>query len=92
MYNTTRQVGSVLGAAAIAVLIEARMAHHLAGAAGPGAGHGEAMGASGAPVPPQLADAVSAALRESLYLPAALLLLGAVAAFFLVAHSDQEQS
>ena len=36
VYNTTRQMGAVLGSAAIAVLMEARIASRLAGGGGPG--------------------------------------------------------
>nr|WP_269149651.1 DHA2 family efflux MFS transporter permease subunit [Kytococcus schroeteri] len=113
VYNTTRQVGSVLGSAAIAALIEARMAAHLVGAggapggapasgggadsAGSGAGGsadgvaagGEAMAHAGGQVPPVVADAMSAALREAMLLPAAVLVLGALAAVCLVAHRDE---
>ena len=77
VYNTTRQIGSVLGSAAIAALISARLAVEMpAGAAGGGAG------ASG-PLPEFLHAGFSAAMAQSTLLPAAAVLLGAaVAAFF----------
>lgn len=64
VYNATRQVGSVLGGAAIAALMEARLLAH---------GGREAPGA------------FSAAMGESMLLPAGVILLGFVAAVFLVA-------
>ena len=88
VYNTTRQVGSVLGAAAIAALIEARMVAHLGGAPGAGAPAGEAMAHTAVRVPPAVAEQMSAALREALYVPAAVLVVGAVAALLLVGHAD----
>ena len=77
VYNTTRQIGSVLGSAAIAALISARLAVEMpAGAAG------GAAGASG-PLPEFLHAGFSAAMAQSTLLPAAAVLLGAaVAAFF----------
>ena len=77
VYNTTRQIGSVLGSAAIAALISARLAVEMpAGAAG------AAAGASG-PLPEFLHAGFSAAMAQSTLLPAAAVLLGAaVVAFF----------
>jgi len=62
IFNTSRQVGGVLGSAAIGVLLQARINVQLA------AEHGNA------------ALALTDAARETLVLPAAVLLLGAVAA------------
>ncbi|MBM7516725.1 DHA2 family efflux MFS transporter permease subunit [Nocardioides nitrophenolicus] len=76
VYNATRQVGSVLGAAAIAVLMDARLAHYLPGAAA----HGEA-GAAQIP-DPHIADLFSRAMQQSLWLPAAMYLVGLVAVMF----------
>ena len=71
VYNTVRQVGAVLGSAAIAALMEARLtAHHLAP---------DAFGQTGG----RMADAdlapFAAAMSESLLLPAATLALGLIA-------------
>ena len=76
VYNATRQVGSVLGAAAIAVLMDSRLAHHLPGTAA----RGEA-GAAAIP-DPHVAELFSAAMREALWLPAVLYLVGLVAVMF----------
>ena len=74
VYNTTRQIGSVLGSAAIAALISTRLAAELpAGAAG---------GASGAAgqLPEFLRAGFSTAMSQSTLLPAAAVLLGAAVA------------
>ncbi|GAA3753391.1 DHA2 family efflux MFS transporter permease subunit [Salinactinospora qingdaonensis] len=78
-YNTMRQVGSVLGSAAIAAVVASRMAvHDLGGerAAAEGVAAGE--------VPESAMAAFGAALSESMYLPVALLVLGAVTAAFII--------
>ncbi|HVV13161.1 MFS transporter [Amycolatopsis sp.] len=65
IFNTARQVGGVLGSAAIGVLLQARITANMA------TQHGNA--------PVALTDAA----RETLILPAAVLLLGAVAAMWM---------
>jgi EmrB/QacA subfamily drug resistance transporter len=85
VYNTTRQIGAVLGSAAIAVLMEARLAAHLGTGAGAGEdGTGLPVGGAGTggPVPPEVADAFSRALAEAMLLPAAVILLGFLASLF----------
>ena len=77
VYNATRQVGAVLGSAAIAVLMDARLAAHgldLAGGASP-----ETAGASGGLPAPALA-AFTDAMAESLLIVPAVLVLGLLAA------------
>ncbi len=76
VYNATRQVGSVLGAAAIAVLMDSRLAHFLPGAAA----HGDAGAARIAD--PRAADLFSRAMQDSLWLPAAMYLVGFIAVMF----------
>lgn len=85
VYNTTRQMGAVLGSAAIAVLMESRLAARLgalgAGGGGPSGPVGEggsSMG--GGALPPGVAEPFSAALAEAMLLPAAVILLGTAAA------------
>lgn len=78
VYNTTRQMGAVLGSAAIAVLMQARITAHL-GAGGPAA---SPAGGSGTNIPPAVLDGLSQALAESLYLPMGVILLGALASLF----------
>jgi EmrB/QacA subfamily drug resistance transporter len=75
VYNTTRQVGAVLGSAGIAAIMESRLAALLPGAAGDAEatlGH----------LPPELHGAFAAAMGQSLLLPGAVLLIGLVAVAF----------
>lgn len=84
IYNTTRQVGSVIGSAAIAALMSARIASHLGPQAAERFGSGEGSAAAGpAALPPQVAEALSSAFAESLLMPAAVLVAGALAALAL---------
>ncbi|MFE3541935.1 DHA2 family efflux MFS transporter permease subunit [Nocardia sp. NPDC059177] len=82
VYNTTRQVGAVLGSAAISALIAARLTANGLGDGGP-VGEGTATG----PLPPQILDEFSTSLGQSMILPAAILLLGVVASFLFVGHT-----
>jgi EmrB/QacA subfamily drug resistance transporter len=75
IYNTTRQVGAVLGSAAIAALIEARLAANL-----PGVHIGGSAQHAGQALPPQLAHGFASAMSQALLLPAAVLLIGLAAA------------
>ena len=76
VYNTTRQVGAVLGSAGIAVLMESRLAANLPAAPG-GAAAG---GGGGTKLPPAMQQGFSDAMAQSLMLPAAVLLIGLIAA------------
>ncbi|NMN97750.1 DHA2 family efflux MFS transporter permease subunit [Antrihabitans stalactiti] len=71
VYNTTRQVGSVLGSAAVAALIVSRLSAH-------GIDGGAAEGQTGA-LPPFVREAFNSALAESLLLPAGVLVIGFIA-------------
>lgn len=77
VYNTTRQIGAVLGSAAIAVLIQARLAAELP-AQGPGAGGFEFSGV----LPEALHEGFSTAMGQSILLPAGVILVGAAVALF----------
>jgi EmrB/QacA subfamily drug resistance transporter len=88
VYNATRQVGAVLGSAAIAVLLDTRIAAHgLSGGAEP----------SGAlqQLPAAVRDPFSQAMSDTMLLPVAILALGFVSVLFfalprhLVARRDQ---
>jgi len=77
VYNTTRQIGAVLGSAAIAALIQARLtANGIAGASDAGQG---STGAMPAPVQTAFSDAMS----QTLYLPVVAFLVGVVLVLFL---------
>ncbi|TWD79820.1 EmrB/QacA subfamily drug resistance transporter [Kribbella amoyensis] len=78
VYNTTRQVGAVLGSAGIAVLMESRLAANLPAMPGGVAPAGE--GFSGGKLPEALSQGFSDSMAQSLMLPAAVLLIGLVAA------------
>ncbi|MGW6422798.1 DHA2 family efflux MFS transporter permease subunit [Nocardia sp. NPDC055053] len=81
VYNTTRQVGSVLGSAAISALIAARLTANGLGGGAP-VGEGTATG----PLPPQILDEFSTSLSQSMLLPAAILLIGVIASALFVGH------
>ncbi|MBO0812736.1 MAG: MFS transporter, partial [Microlunatus sp.] len=81
VFNAMRQVGSVLGSAAIAALMESRLAANLP--AMPGGG--SAANAEFGTLPPQLQDGFAAAMGQSLLLPAAVIFLGFLVVIFLVA-------
>lgn len=80
IYNTTRQVGAVLGSALIAMMMENRLSEHLPaaphGQGAAGGGEAAAMGSGG--LPAFLHDGYSTAMGESMWLPAAALVLGMV--------------
>ncbi len=81
VYNATRQVGAVLGSAAIAVLMDARLAAEglpsFSGRAG-----GEGASAAGGGLPPELAQSFSDAMATSILLPVAAFVLGFAAVLF----------
>lgn len=80
VYNTMRQFGAVLGSAAIAVLIQARLAAELP-AGGPDGPAGEGMSFGGT-LPAELQAGFSTAMAQSILLPAAVILAGAAVALF----------
>jgi EmrB/QacA subfamily drug resistance transporter len=76
VYNTTRQIGAVLGSAAIAALMQARLAEELpAASAGAPASEG-----FGGPLPEALHAGFSTAMGQSILLPAAVIVAGAAVA------------
>lgn len=97
VYNTVRQVGAVLGSAAIAVAMESRLEANIGDAsgmaggmgggeagAGMGAGSGVAEGNAemGSSMPPAIAEGFAHAMGQSLWVPATLILIGFVAVLF----------
>ncbi|GAA1140512.1 DHA2 family efflux MFS transporter permease subunit [Ornithinicoccus hortensis] len=91
VYNATRQVGAVLGSAAIAAVIETRLVAHLGPVAeSAGAGGAPAQGMGGA-LPPQIAAGYSDAMADAMLVPAAALALGVLiaVAFARPAHFGQ---
>ncbi|MDV7355868.1 MFS transporter [Rhodococcus oxybenzonivorans] len=71
VYNTTRQVGAVLGSAAIGALITARLSAQGMAGGSQDAGVGE--------LPEVMKDPFATAMSQSVWLPAAILLVGFVA-------------
>lgn len=76
VYNTTRQLGAVLGSAALAAIMSARLAEHLGQGAAQHMGEGPA--ASAGALPPFVAEGFARSMGESMYV---LAVLAAVAAF-----------
>lgn len=77
VYNTTRQIGAVLGSAAISAVITARITAEL----GPGAS--QRSGAEfGGTLPPFVVEPFSNAMSQSMLLPAALTIVGVIAVAF----------
>jgi hypothetical protein len=83
VYNTVRQVGSVLGSAGIAAFMTSRISAEMGGGA-------DAMNPEGSvtQLPAFLHEPFSAALSQALLLPAFVALLGVVAALFLRGAGD----
>jgi EmrB/QacA subfamily drug resistance transporter len=77
VYNTTRQVGAVLGSAGIGALMQARLAHNLPAMPGGSTNMDET-----GPLPQFLHGPFATSMAQSIVLPAAVLLIGLVAALF----------
>jgi len=76
IYNTTRTIGSVVGSAAIAALMQSRLQANLPGAAAD-AGFGSG------PLPSFVVEGFSAAMSQSMLLPSAAMLVGLVTVLFI---------
>ncbi|GAA5042198.1 DHA2 family efflux MFS transporter permease subunit [Nocardia callitridis] len=81
VYNTTRQVGAVLGSAAISALVAARLS-----ANGLGGGQQQSMEGGGGAIPEFVKDSFSSALGQAILLPAFILLIGVVASALFIRH------
>lgn len=81
IYNTTRTVGSVIGSAAIAAFMQGRLEANLPGAAGGSAAIGSGQ------LPAVVVPGFSDAMAQSMLLPAAIMVAGAVAVAFMVRPS-----
>jgi hypothetical protein len=84
VFNTTRQVGAVIGSAALAALMTGRISAEITAALPPGSkGAGGQLGKSNSTVlPPFLHDAFTHAMSQTLILPASVVLVAAVCALF----------
>ncbi|WP_460801600.1 DHA2 family efflux MFS transporter permease subunit [Microbacterium sp. GXF6406] len=86
IYNTTRTVGSVLGSAAIAVFMQARLEANLPGSA-------DAAGSiSGGTLPDVVATGFAAAMGQAILLPACAILLSLVACLFLRGNPAKQRA
>ncbi|WP_409485674.1 DHA2 family efflux MFS transporter permease subunit [Arsenicicoccus dermatophilus] len=85
VYNTTRQVGSVLGSAAIALAMQDRLAAHLPAA------RGAAPTSMGGHLPSTLAPGFTAAMGEALVVPAAVIAVGALVVLALERPRHQQE-
>lgn len=77
VYNATRQVGSVVGSAAIAVMMSSRIGHYLGGGGG-----GAPEGGAEKITDPHAAELFAKAMQQSFLLPASIYLIGLVAVLF----------
>ncbi len=90
VYNTVRQVGAVLGSAAISVAMESRLAANIGSSSGAvggagaeaGAGSAEATGGASAGMPEAIASGFAHAMGQSLWVPAGLVIVGFIAVMF----------
>ncbi|WP_241387431.1 DHA2 family efflux MFS transporter permease subunit [Rhodococcus sp. CH91] len=90
VYNTTRQLGSVLGSAAIGALISSRTAAQGLGEMRVGEGGGAHPMDAG--LPEQIADRFSTALSQSMLLPASILVVGVVASALFIGHGSPQRT
>jgi hypothetical protein len=86
VYNTTRQLGAVLGSSGMAAFMTSRLSAEM-----PYGGHGPA-GAGALRMPAFLREPFSAAMSQSLLLPAFIALFGIIAALFLVGFTGSERT
>ncbi|HHW83231.1 MAG TPA: DHA2 family efflux MFS transporter permease subunit [Actinomycetales bacterium] len=77
VFNTTRQMGAVVGSAAIAVLMQMRIAANVGGS-----GEMPPVEGMGAGLPPAIQGPMADAFAESMLLPAAVVALGIIAVLF----------
>ena len=78
IYNTTRTIGSVIGSAAIATFMQARLEANL-----PGMGDSAGAIGSGGALPAPVADGFATAMSQAILLPASVIVIGLLASFFL---------
>jgi len=83
VYNTVRQVGSVLGAALMGALLNALLARYGVDPAVTG------RHVVGAPLPGAVGEAFSTAMSQALFLPCGVAVVGAVLAAFLTGQAGK---
>ena len=80
VYNTSRQVGAVLGSAAMAMLMDSRITALLGEQAAASAGH--AAGGGVAALPEPLREGFATAMMQSIMMPMSVILIGAFIAIW----------
>lgn len=93
IYNTTRQIGAVIGSAAISALVQARLAAEIPGYSG---GAASSMEQAGQGFPAQLAQPFANAMAQATWLPIVAVSLAALVTLFLerpklVEHGQQTE-
>jgi EmrB/QacA subfamily drug resistance transporter len=78
IYNTTRTIGSVVGSAAIATFMQARLEANL-----PGLGDAAGSIGSGGKLPDDVAEGFAAGMSQAILLPAVVILVALIASLFL---------
>ncbi len=84
VYNMSRQVGAVLGSAAMAVLMQARLTAHFGEQAA--SAHGLGSDGVATQLPAAMREGFAAAMAQSILLPTAALLVAAVISLFFAAR------
>jgi EmrB/QacA subfamily drug resistance transporter len=87
VYNTTRQVGSVLGSASMAAFMSSRITAEMPSGADGSAPRGESDVMN---LPPFLKEPFAQAMSQSMLLPAFAALFGVLAAIFLIGPTRQQ--
>ncbi|AZM55229.1 MFS transporter [Streptomyces sp. WAC 01529] len=87
IYNTNRQMGAVLGSAAVGALFANRLEAHLPAVGGGGGGHVEG---GVTEIPGALHEQYSSALSETTLLPAVFLVLGALTCLMFLRFPPRE--
>ncbi len=90
VFNTTRQVGAVLGSAGIAAFMTSRIGAELPPM--PGGSHAQHSGSGALRLPESLREPFAAAMSQSMLLPAFVALFGVSAALFMVGSSGTPAS
>ena len=85
IYNTTRQIGSVIGSAVVATVMESRIAAHL-----PGGGDFSAAQASGAAIPEFVRVRLAEAMADTMLVPAVV--IGAASVLMLAFELPRHQA
>jgi hypothetical protein len=92
VYNTTRQLGAVLGSSGMAAFMTSRIGAHMPPMSAPSRGGHPPAGGSALRMPEFLREPFSAAMSQSILLPAFIALFGIIAALFLVGFTGSAQA